>query len=1103
MALPSTSLIGIEKGFVGINMSSGIHYSGTAVNLGKHQLHLMMENKTLHGTLKTAQRTKVLFVSMVRANWLTWGQWSACDASCGPGIRTRSRDCSDGSTFSCPGPATQTRECEDIACPDCSKVCENGVLDDGCTFCVCVGDKLSGTVTDIAGRPLEDVLIYRVEDLVNPIATTNSAGNFEVEDVCAGVAFTFRKDKFSPATKTVANGLTLEVELDRLEPVIVIEHPQSKLRMVGQGVSFCCKAKDNQDGLYYEWFRNGVAIEDSSDNILTLTDLSPADAGDYQCRVNGEGGSQYSEHASLRVIRLEERVCDTSPDTKLLKLPDDCEDENGTRYYDVGTCSRNKCPSNNDDDCLDLQENCCAPTMNAIHDISCRGFSIQVNVVTECGCVPCGRETIMVRGRAMAADDGSPLSFGPVYVQNEEVDRTNGDGAFNFEVSKGETRVAVTFKDRLNALIDTTKVLPLDAENAVYHTVTMQRRAEAITLDSNSDSDIPMAGDVNDPIMELHIPAGSFCLASGTPYTGDVKASITMMDVTDPMAVDLIQSDLSTRDAEGNQASLETFGMFSMQFRDDNDNDLRVDGNLKLYIDAEKANIDTSVTDLPHLWFLNEETGEWEDIGGLQISEQTRRKRETSTFLVGDIVFSGYSLTNLPVCNIDQIMLPRRLCFLKVRAYTDESLSAGLEGAMVTAITRAREVRFSYEIEPDEGRFNFFDTALTGRDGSACVLTFCARDPSLFSVNVKVEYDGELLQAVHPDSFTSEHHPGQWPTDLRDSFTLPSNPGDETGYVTMLGLTPQMAEDDITAMFYPYYYYYYDSYGYVYNDLDYKYDIYDYERILSRELGPFYWQWDYRYVAKTYCEKATTDENHLVFFKQEKGGSLRHTTEEIDPEKDRSPISWYPYENEDKRFCFIKVLIESPRSERVRVSSLTGGHLAVGNIESYGLSIDDSKPDPPVAQISQNTAACIEFKCSGYLREGDAYGNERIGEPNPIPDLTVLEISPSSSSWQRCQVKKNPSGQVSISDMNSDLSDFLVEHNLQNTEVFSEDEKLMRFQVPFVDVPSFQTGIYVSKGENGYNDALTNCYAGNDVEHLHHDPEIRPDEAWAIAFECE
>ncbi|XP_070576147.1 cartilage intermediate layer protein 1-like [Ptychodera flava] len=200
----------------------------------------------------------------------------------------------------------------------CNQTCADSTLDDTCLFCVCENDVVSGKVTDISGAPLKDVNIYRAENPLAVIATTDSSGYYEIHDVCVnGADLLFVKEKFITATKTTSSSrrkrqalgrlVSMRVTLERLEPLVMSEHPQNKVRYRGQSVTFCCTAKGKPAPSYYEWFKDDVILDDTIygyNNTLTLSDLKDEDGGRYKCRANGQGGSQYSQTALLKVLGM-------------------------------------------------------------------------------------------------------------------------------------------------------------------------------------------------------------------------------------------------------------------------------------------------------------------------------------------------------------------------------------------------------------------------------------------------------------------------------------------------------------------------------------------------------------------------------------------------------------------------------------------------------------------------------------------------------------------------------------------------------------------------------------------------------------------------------
>ncbi|OWF34851.1 Hemicentin-1 [Mizuhopecten yessoensis] len=105
-------------------------------------------NQPLHGgdvCPGVSSETEVCnaFSCPVDGSWKQWSMWADCTVTCGTGTSNRSRECDDplhgGSD--CPGPANQTRTCNDFPCPIdgifntwaewsvCSVTCANGTRD--------------------------------------------------------------------------------------------------------------------------------------------------------------------------------------------------------------------------------------------------------------------------------------------------------------------------------------------------------------------------------------------------------------------------------------------------------------------------------------------------------------------------------------------------------------------------------------------------------------------------------------------------------------------------------------------------------------------------------------------------------------------------------------------------------------------------------------------------------------------------------------------------------------------------------------------------------------------------------------------------------------
>ncbi|XP_070569952.1 cartilage intermediate layer protein 1-like [Ptychodera flava] len=781
--------------------------------------------------------------------------------------------------------------------------------------CICDGDVVEGTVQDAYGKPIDGADIYRAEFPVDPIGGSDAIGKFALSGVCISeFALLVKKDQFVSVRvtetenrrKREAQNLTLNIKMRQLAPPVITRHPQSKVRLVGESVTLCCEASGVPSPSYYEWFNNNDVIDGFEESSLTMDNLQMTDTGSYKCRAKSEAGAQYSEPASLTIYVAANDACSSDPLPHLLKLPAECVESSGYEYYNVGKCSKRPCPVTmvNSTACTDEVEHCCSANSIMLEDVRCDSYNLTVQVVTSCGSRVCGAETITVHGRAHGEGDDAhiPLATGYIFVGEQEVGRTDGKGEFSIELPKGTRKLVLTFKDRWDYFAETVKVLPLNEEfSRVYHTVLLARKSQPVTLKGNETSTI-FLGNTSDgnTKAELEIPENSFYTEDGTLYTGEVKAEVNFYDPSDQSAVDVMPSDLNTRDIEGNTQQLQTYGMLSLQFQDDGGNHLRVDNPIVVYIDPVEAGIDLDDVDengnlLTRLWKLNTLSGEWEDMGGLEVVSMNRRKRYLETFLIGNMTVQGY---NLNFMNIDRPQDRVRICYLNVRLFKDETLERAIEKASVTAVSAdrsdSRRTRQLY----------YFQRAMTNTEGRVCLMTFCERNGELFDVHVNAEKDDEIFKPIHPDNVPTNKHPADWPIDLKESFNLPSD-DNEPQFASMKAITPQMSYENL---FY-----------------DHLYDQYDYERIEDQDHGPFYWQWHDRHRASMKCHEADSDENFMVFTYPEKG--LEEYTAADDEEEDpRSPLSWFPYEGSQKRACFIKIFVNSSDTGRFQVFS-TGGEV--------------------------------------------------------------------------------------------------------------------------------------------------------------------------------
>ncbi|XP_035252269.1 cartilage intermediate layer protein 1-like [Anguilla anguilla] len=888
----------------------------------------------------------------VQGEWDPWSEWTPCSAQCDQvALQVRSRKCSLYSQQrgqQCIGSATEKKTCKGPPCPVCVLQCPMGQVNAECDACMCEDRLLLGSVRSAGGLPAPGAALILSGPTPKLLTLADHKGHFRIPGLCpdGNTTLTIKLKKHAPLTVALPHSTkhtsVLHVRLNRAEKLHVLTNPEHKVRREGQAAAFCCKVGGTPEPDQYQWFHNGSLLDRKHlkyGSTLVLRNLGQEQAGEYYCRASGEAGAIKSKPAVLTVIGHKTPSCNPKPESHLIRLPNDCyQKASSSLYYDVGKCPMGACAGQLDKGirCQDPIAYCCGVAKMEKRQISCQGYELPTMVITQCGCQKCVETKATVRGRAVAADNGEPMRFGHIFMNGVRIGRTGYKGTFSIQVPPDTERLVLTFVDQMHKFVNTTKVLPFNKKGgAVYHEVKLLRKKAPVTLRSSETNTLHL-GEVGDqdPIAEIEIPPNAFYRENGEEFVGNVKASVTFLDPRDVSTANAAQSDLNFIGEEGDMLPLRTYGMFSVDFRDEEAGEPLNAGEVKVLLDSAQVKMPEHLSTMK-LWSLNPETGIWEEEGAFRAEKRSRGKREERTFLIGNMEIRERRLFNLDVPE-------DRRCYMKVRAFRGDRFmsSEQVEGVVVSLINM--EPSAGYSSNPRAwGRF---DSVITGPNG-ACLPAFCDEEKAdAYTAYVMANLGGEELEAVAsspqlkpssigvPQPYLSKFNYRR--TDHEDSKVKKT-----AFHVNLPKPSSNVAEEG---------------------------------------NGPLY-----SFDNLKECEEAPFSAGHFRFYRVE-GDRYDYNTVPFNEDDPMSwtehYLSWWPKPME-YRACYIKVKIKGPHEINVRSSNMGGTHpKTVGQL--YGIRDTRSIRDMDQPSIS---TVCLEFKCGGML-----YDQDRV-------DRTLVKVIPQGS----------------------------------------------------------------------------------------------------------
>ena len=354
-----------------------------------------------------------------------------------------------------------------------------------------------------------------------------------------------------------------------------------------------------------------------------------------------------------------EDSCNPTPLTKVVSLPEGCtEDSSGSNSVNVGTCSNEACVKRNQrhaGSCggHDSTRQCCSPASMSDSRVSCKsGIKFNIQKVSKCACADCAVSKIVVRGKVVDPM-GNPLWRGEMTVSNDVGSRyyTDRRGNFKILVKSGTKRIVLTVKDNFQGLLeDTTKVFELHEGQVSFYTIVLQKKPPVIKFPANNKKSVPLGGSGGRPnFVDLDIPANAFLTADGRVYTGEITATIGVIDPRSQADMTAAPGDFSAINDNGEEVALGSVGMLRQVFTDSNGNQLSLGKNISVRIDADLLDIPNGVK--VYQWYLSKETGRWVKFGVLRPeqggSSRPKRRDRARKFFVSEIT------PNVPLDNIN------------------------------------------------------------------------------------------------------------------------------------------------------------------------------------------------------------------------------------------------------------------------------------------------------------------------------------------------------------------------------------------------------------------------------------------------------------------
>ncbi|KAL9953643.1 hypothetical protein ACROYT_G041093 [Oculina patagonica] len=643
---------------------------------------------------------------------------------------------------------------------ECNKTCVRGQLDTERCQCQCPKSVIEGRVVTSSGAPLRDVSILLGFSPHTEMARTNKSGHFSMIDSCEHSSYTLRKNDYIPLRLEGGiqrDDLPLLIHLEDAEPAYITVNPKSKTRIEGQSASFTCEAEGTPP-IKISWYQNGRLLQEVTLGMrsnLFIPNVNEAQ-GFYTCKATNDYGSEISTSAELKIQEEILDTCNRTPRSHIIKLPPGCKVKGtGKDTVDIGQCSNEPCSqSSSFSDTCGAREDCCCSPMGDEHQekivVSCGGGyqDVVFNRVSECGCSTCDKRETVIKGEVVSGPNRDPVKNVRVIFRKDIVDTTNKEGKFSFTIPDDVDRVTVTFQDPSDQFFDTTQTMPFQRGQTVFHRTVLQKDDPPVTFDSSQDLRVPL-GHAGDSMAELQLPADNLLHKDGKPFKGKAKLRVSLTDPRNSSDLLSAPGDFTTVDQSGGVQPLKTYGILRIKVQDQDNEQLDLTENMKIYLDADKITLPRNSTGemAPLLWWLDAKTGRWRQMGEMKPVNNSRTKRSLGgrRFYIGDIKTDKISC----IINIDILW---KRCYVRAQAFT--MTKKGLqpvEGATVTLIGKENA---------EQEQYYGYTEGITNKNGIACVPAWCDSNVVLQSSKLSFNADGSnRVSQLNPDNTILEKLP--------------------------------------------------------------------------------------------------------------------------------------------------------------------------------------------------------------------------------------------------------------------------------------------------------------------------------------------------------